>query len=563
MPMDIKRRTGGELIVDGLRAQGVDTIFCVPGESYLAVLDALYDRKDSIRTVVCRHEGGAAFMAEAYGKLTGRPGVCFVTRGPGATNASIGVHSAMQASTPMLLFVGQVQRDALGREAFQEIDHSRMFAPIAKWATEIADPARIPEALSRAFHVALGGRPGPVVVALPEDMLAERAAVADAPRCEPIEPDASAQTMASIAEELAGAERPLLLIGGSGWREEGRADIAAFAERNLLPVVTSFRRQDLFDNRHRCFAGEAGVSMFPSVARRLQEADVLLACGSRLGETTTASYTHLAVPAPRQRLVHVHPSSAELGKVFAPRLAVQCGPNAFARLARELRIPVRPSRRPWLDGARRDYLSLTECPPQPGALDMGEVTRLLQRRLPDDAIITNGAGNFTVWPNKFFQFNGRSRLLAPQSGAMGYGVPAAVAASLAAPGRVVVCFSGDGDFLMNGQELATAAQHGGKPIVLVVNNGMLGTIRMHQERHFPGRVIATGLGGTDFVSLARGYGFDAARVAETAAFAPALERALASPRGTLIELMVDPEGITPRETLSGLRAQGGGSQRPR
>jgi acetolactate synthase-1/2/3 large subunit len=547
-------RTGARLLIDCLEAQGVTCAFGVPGESYLAVLDALHD--SPVRFVICRQEGGAAFMAEAWGKLSGRPGIAFVTRGPGATNASIGVHTARQNSSPMILFVGQVARGMRDREAFQEIDYRAVFGTLAKWAVEIDDPARVPELVSRAFHVAMSGRPGPVVVALPEDMLREATDAAPCPRAEPAEPGVEADALARAARLLAAAERPVLFVGGGGWREEGRAALKAFAERWDLPVVASFRCQDLIDNRSPSYAGDAGTGMLPATKALIREADLVLAIGVGFSEIETDGYTLFDIPKPRQRLIHVHPSDAEIGKILAPDLALHAGVNAFARAAAGLA----PNNRPWGDWrarARAAFEASLVCPPQPGAVDMGVIAAHLREVLPRDAIVTNGAGNFTVWPNKFLLYgrgdDAYGRLVAPQSGAMGYGLPAGIAARLWAPERTVVSFVGDGEIQMTLPELGTAMQAGALPIVLILNNGTYGTIRMHQEREYPGRVSGTDLVNPDFVALARAYGFHAERVSETAAFAAAFERARAA-GGGVIELTIDPEAITPRQTLSQIRA---------
>ncbi len=538
------------MLVQSLVALGATKAFGVPGESYLAVLDALHDTAGRLDFVLCRNEGGAAFMAAAWGKLTGAPGLCFVTRGPGATNASIGVHTARQDSSPMILFVGQVGTDMKGREAFQEVDYAAVFGTLAKWAVEIDHVDRIPEILARAWTTATTGRPGPVVVALPEDMLGAKATAR--PLAGPATVTEAAPTPEAVAETLARlgrAERPLLLIGGTNWSARGRGDLQAFAEASDLPVVAAFRFQDQFDNHAPVFAGEAGVGMPPHVRRLIAEADLLLAVNVRFGEMTTDAYSLLSVPAPAQALIHVHGSDREIGKIYQPALGIQAGPNAFAAALR----PVRGPWAAWRARARADWEASFDLPPQPSPVDMGAVTAHLRAVLPEDAILTNGAGNFTVWPNKFFKFGPRARLLAPQSGAMGYGLPAAIAARVAFPGRVVVCFAGDGDFQMNCQELATAAQAGAQPIVLIVDNGIYGTIRAHQEREYPGRVSGTTMENPDFVTLARAYGFHAERVAETADFPAAFARALASETGAVLDLVVSAEALTPRRTLSEIR----------
>lgn len=543
-------RNGGEILVQSLVALGATKSFGVPGESYLAVLDALHDTKGQLDFVLCRNEGGAAFMAAAYGKLTRQPGICFVTRGPGATNASIGVHTAMQDSAPMLLFIGQVGTDMKGREAFQEVDYRAFFGSMAKWAVEIDQVDRIPEIVARAWKTAVSGRPGPVVIALPEDMLTSLSEAA--PLTAPIALAGAAPDAAALAQAtalLAGAQRPLVLIGGCNWSSEGQAALQAFAEASDIPVICAFRYQDQFDNNAQVFAGEAGVGMPAHVRRLMSEADVILAIDVRFGEMTTDGYTLLSVPQPRQALIHVHASEAEIGKIYVPAIGIQAGPNSFAAAL----APVKGDWSAWRARARADYEASFECPPQPSPVDMGVATAWLRDNLPADVILTNGAGNFTVWPNKFFRFGREARLLAPQSGAMGYGVPAAVAAKVAFPGRTVVCFAGDGDFQMNCQELGTAMQAGAQPIVLILNNGIYGTIRAHQERHYPARVSGTVLENPDFVMLAKAYGYHAERVEKTEDFPAAMQRALASKTGAVLDLDISPEALTPRQTLSQMR----------
>ena len=544
-------RSGGRLLVECLTALGATKCFGVPGESYLAVLDALHDTTGRLDYVLCRNEGGAAFMATAYGKLTGSPGICFVTRGPGATNASIGVHTAMQDSVPMLLFVGQVGTDMRGREAFQEIDYRAVFGTLAKWAVEIDEVARLPEIVARAWTTALAGRPGPVVVALPEDMLA--AVTEAAPLGGPaliFEPAPDSDAVAAARAMLAQARRPLILLGGTNWSERGRAALQDFAEASDIPVVAVFRYQDQFDNGSPVFAGEAGVGMAPHVKTLIREADVILAVNARFGEMSTDGYTLLAVPEPVQKLIHVHGSDREIGRIYVPALGIHAGPNAFARAM----TPVAGGWADWRADARRAYEASFAAPAQPGPVDMVEICAWLRANLPEDVILTNGAGNFTVWPNKFLRYGKQARLLAPQSGAMGYGLPAAIAAKVACPDRTVVCFAGDGDFQMTCQELGTAMQAEAQPIVLVLNNGIYGTIRAHQERTYPTRVSGTTLANPDFVSLASSYGFHAERVEATAGFAAAFERAMASATGAVLELLVSPEALTPRQTLSQMRA---------
>ena len=544
-------RNGGRLLVESLVALGATKGFGVPGESYLAVLDALHDTKDRLDFVLCRNEGGAAFMAAAWGKLTGQPGLCFVTRGPGATNAAIGIHTAMQDSVPMILFVGQVGTDMKGREAFQEIDYPSVFGAMAKWAVEIDDADRIPEILARAWTTALTGRPGPVVIALPEDMLTS---LTDAtPLTGPAriaEPAPEAGALDQALALLAAAQRPLILLGGCSWTGAGRAALQGFAEASDIPVVAAFRYQDQFDNFSRCYAGEAGVGMPAHVKALVREADVILAINTRFGEMTTDGYTLLDVPVPVQRLIHVHASDREIGKVYQPTLGIQAGPNAFAAALR----PVTGGWAAWRAQGRAAWDAGFDLPPQPSPVDMGPVMAHVRAVLPKDAILTNGAGNFTVWPNKFYRFGPGSRLLAPQSGAMGYGIPAAVAAKLAFPDRTVVCFAGDGDFQMTCQELGTAMQAGAQPVILILNNGIYGTIRAHQERSYPARVSGTTLENPDFVLLAQSYGFHAERVERTEDFPAAFARARASRTGSVLELVISPEALTPRQTLSQMRA---------
>ncbi len=546
-------RTGGQVLIDQLKVHGVDTAFCVPGESYLAALDALHDAPE-IKLIVCRQEGGAAYMAEAYGKLTGRPGICFVTRGPGATNASIGVHTAFQDSTPMILFIGQVARDQVEREAFQEIDFRRMYGPMTKWVAEIDDAARIPEYVSQAFHRAVNGRPGPVVLALPEDMLTDRVDVADAGRYKPVQPSPSAAQMHDLRDRLDEAKRPLMILGGGGWSPEAVADIRAFAEAANLPVGCSFRCQDLFDNSHQNYAGDVGIGINPKLAERVKNADLLIVVGARLGEMTTSGYTLVNIPVPKQKLVHVHPGAEELGRVYQAVLPINAGMAEFAAMAKALGpIPARA----WdneTKTARADYLEWSTTPKVEGPIQMGEIVDWLEQRLPADAILTNGAGNYATWIHRFHRYRRFRTQLAPTNGSMGYGVPAAVAAKLTAPARMVVSFNGDGCYMMNGQELATAMQYNAAVIFVVVNNGSYGTIRMHQERAYPSRVSGTDLLNPDFVALARAYGAHGELVEQTADFAPAFERAAKAGKPALIEIRLSVEVITPRQTLSQIRA---------
>jgi acetolactate synthase-1/2/3 large subunit len=556
MAANLPPQTGGQLVVAGLRAHGVEMAFSVAGESYLEVLDALYDAPE-IRLITCRQEGGAAFMAEAYGKLTGKPGVLLVTRGPGACNASIGVHTAFQDSTPMVVLVGQVARHQIDREAFQEVDFRKMYAPLAKWVTQIDLAERVPELMNQAFQVASSGRPGPVVVALPEDMLRDQRAAAVVGPYHAVRAHPGAADLAEMRRLLAAAERPVMLVGGSGWSDPAAADIARFAMANELPVCCSFRRQDIVDNRLPCFVGDLGTGAAPSLVARLKAADLVLAVGARIGEITSQGYTLFDVPDPGKVLVHVHAAAEELGRVFRPTLAIQSGMPEFAAAAAALDPVAKPRWQGWRTEARTEYekgLAPTPLGEAP-ALDLGRIMGWLRDRLPDDAIVTSDAGNFSGWPNRFLQYRRPGRQLGPTSGAMGYGVPAAVAAKLVHPGRIVVGFCGDGGFMMTGQELATALGEGIGPIVLLFNNAMYGTIRMHQERRFPGRVVGTALKNPDFAALARAYGGFGAVVARTEEFAPAFEEAAASGRPAVIELRMDPEMITTRTTLSALRRQ--------
>jgi acetolactate synthase-1/2/3 large subunit len=540
-------RTGARILVDQLLVHGVDTAYCVPGESYLGVLDAIGE--SPIRLVTTRHEAGAANMADAYGKLTGRPGICLVTRAPGATHAAVGIHTAYQDSTPLVLLVGQVPRRHLGREAFQELDYARMFGEMAKLVATVDDPAVLPELLSHAFHTATSGRPGPVVIALPEDVQTDEADVRDAEPYRRVQGSPAAADVERALELLAAAERPLLVVGGGGWSEQAGRDVLAFAEASNLPVVASFRRQDYVDNGSPVYAGPLTIGMDPALAQRVEEADVLLALGTRLGEIATQQYSLLDPPRPVQTLIHVHADPDELGRVYEADLPIVSGSPQFAAALR----PVGGAHRSgWVEEARRDYLANLRNDPVPSDVDLGDVIAHLRDRLPEDTVLTNGAGNYTVWCHRFYEFHRYGTQLAPCAGAMGYGIPAAIAAKLLHPERTVLCVSGDGDFLMSGHELATAAQYGAAIVVLVVNNGMLGTIRMHQERQF-GRAVATDLVNPDFVAYGKAFGAHAALVERTEDFAAAFEEALAAERPALLELRVDPEAITPRATLSQLR----------
>jgi acetolactate synthase I/II/III large subunit len=547
-------RTGGRLVVDCLEANGVERVFCVPGESYLAVLDALHD--SPIRTVVCRQEGGAAMMADCEGRLTGRPGICFVTRGPGATNASAGIHIANQDSVPMILFVGQIARPIRGREAFQEVDYRAVFGSVAKWVVEIDDAARIPELVTRAFAVATSGRPGPVVVALPEDVLVEKA---DAPEPLPFTPVTThpgADAMERLREMLHAAERPFMILGGTGWTEKAVGDIQKAAEAWGLPVGCSFRRQMLFDALHPCYAGDVGIGINPKLAEAIKRSDCLILVGARMSEMPSSDYTLLKSPYPEQPLVHVYADASELGRVYRPTLPIVAGVSAFAEsFARDL--PDTPP--PFADetvALHGDYLAWSTPPEHgPGAVQMGPIMEWLREALPDDAILCNGAGNYATWVHRFHRFRRFATQAAPTSGSMGYGTPAAVAAKMVFPERTVVAFAGDGCFLMNGQEFATAVQYGVPIVVVVVNNGSYGTIRMHQEREYPGRVEGTDLNNPDFAALARAYGGHGETVERTEDFAPAFERARAAGRPALVEVKLDVEAITPTRTLTEIKGK--------
>jgi acetolactate synthase-1/2/3 large subunit len=554
--------TGGRILVESLVRHGVDHVFCVPGESHLAVLDALYDVRDRVKLIACRHESGASNMAEAYGKLTGRPGIALVTRGPGATNASIGIHTAFQDSTPLLLLVGQVPRRFADREAFQEIDYRRMFGQMSKWAAQIDDARRVPEYLSHAFQVATAGRQGPVVLALPEDMLTDEVDAPATPAYQRVGAAPAGDQIARLVSLLSEAKRPIAIVGGSGWTEQACLDLREFAEAWRLPIACAFRFQDLFDNDHPQYAGDAGIGINPKLARRIQDADVVLVLGPRLGEVTTSGYTLLEAPVPRQALVHAHAGAEELGRVYAADVLIQATmPELLATLAQS-----KPGGTPvWTvetAAARADYESWNAPVRIPGSLQLAEIVHRLREYLPADAIIANGAGNFSSFLHRFHRYRRFKTQLGPTSGAMGYGTPAAVAAKSVHPGRVVLAVCGDGDFLMTGQELATAVQYGLPIVILVVNNGMYGTIRMHQERQYPGRVHGTSLSNPDFVAYARAFGAHGELVETTEQFAPALDRALASGRPALLELRLPEEAITPMTTLSSIRAEAMKKRRP-
>jgi acetolactate synthase-1/2/3 large subunit len=546
------RRTAAEVLVDQLIVHGARHAFCVPGESYLAVLDAFHDRDLAI--TVCRQEGGAAMMAEAIGKATGRPGICFVTRGPGATNASPGLHIARQDSTPMILFVGQVARDMRDREAFQELDYRAVFGSIAKWVTEIDDPVRIPEIISRAFYTATNGRPGPVVIALPEDMQSERIDVSDAPAFEPVETWPGLTDMMKLQRMLWAAQRPIVLIGGSRWSENACAALARFAERFALPVATTFRRSHLFDALHPCYAGDLGIGTNPKLMARIKAADVVIAIGGRLGEIPSQSYKLFEIPGPKQTFVHVHPGAEELGRIYRPHLAINAAPTAFAASLEGLQPPADIPWRADTATSHSDYLAWSETPTEvPGGVNPGAVMVWLRENLQPGSIVCNGAGNFNTWLHRFYRVRGYATQLGPVAGSMGYGVPAAIAMKRLYPARTVIALSGDGDFLMHGQEFATAVQFELPVIVLVCDNGIYGTIRMHQEREYPGRVSATTLKNPDFAAYARAFGGFGALVEKTADFADAFRACQQSGKPSIIHLKIDPEAITPTTTLKKLR----------
>ena len=556
-------RMAGHLLVECLVAQGVDIAFGVPGESYLAVLDGFHEHREDIKFVINRQEGGAAYMAEAYGKLTGRPGVCLVTRGPGATNASIGLHTAFQDSTPMVLLVGDVASHTRDRESFQEMDFSAFFGPatkgLAKRVERIDDASRIPEYIARAFATALHGRPGPVVLVLPEDMLTQQVEMtpltAPLPQVEPLETWMAPGALQEVRGHLLNAQKPMVIVGGSGWTPQAAQALQRFAENWKLPVANAFRFQDTFDNHHPQYAGDVGLAINPKLAKRIQESDLLLVVGARLGEITTGGYEMLKPPKLPQKLIHIMAGAEELQRVFFADLAIHASMNAAARSLETLHAPAELAYAAWTQACHLDYLSNLAPQSLPGPLDMAAVVKCLQHHLPSDAVLSNGAGNFASWLHRFYQYPGLAKglktQLAPTNGSMGYGVPAGIAAALATK-RLVVTLTGDGDFLMNGQELATAVQFGAKTIVILLNNGMYGTIRMHQEREFPTHVSGSQLQNPDFAALAKAYGYAGVKVRETAEFEPALLAALARPEGTLIEILLDPEVITTRGTLQSI-----------
>jgi acetolactate synthase-1/2/3 large subunit len=546
-------RTGGQILVDQLVAQGVQRVYCVPGESYLPALDAMNDTP--LELTICRQEAGAAMMALTDGRLTGRPGICFVTRGPGATNAAHGVHIAEHDSAPMILFIGQVERAMLGRGAFQEMDYRALFASTAKLATQIETAAQIPEIVQRAFHLSMQGRPGPVVIALPEDMLFEEADVGDAPRVAPIPIWPGLTQMAELQKMLWAAERPIAVLGGGAWTERARAALERFAERFDLPVACSFRRASAFDGSHPNYAGEIGLSANPKLKARIEAADLVLLIGGRMSEAAAQAYTLFDIPAPRQKFVHVHSDAHEIGRTYHPTLGIIATSPEFCAVLEGVEPPTAIRWSAETREARSDYLAWTDkAPANPGPVQIGEIVLATLRRAPD-AIFTNGAGNYAIWAGRFLRFRSFEQQLAPTSGSMGYGLPAAVAAKRVFPDRTVVCFAGDGDFLMNGQEFATAVQYSLPLVVVLIDNGVYGTIRMHQERLFPGRIIGTELRNPDFAAYARAFGGHGETVDETAQFPPAFERALASGLPSIVHVKVDPEAITPATTLAAIREQ--------
>ena len=555
----MKTKIAGHLLVECLLAQGVTHAFGVPGESYLAALDGFHLHREQIKFVICRQEGGAAFMAEAQGKLTGRPGICFVTRGPGATNASIGVHTAFQDSTPMVLFVGDVASDTRDREAFQEMDYTHFFGPstkgMAKRVERVDDPERLPEYVARAFATAMNGRPGPVVLVLPEDMLTQAVKSQALARVEPVQSWCDPGALRTLRDMLLASTRPLVIAGGGGWTPQAAQALQRFAENWQLPVTNAFRFQDTFDNHHPQYAGDVGIGIAPALTARVRDADLIIAIGPRLGEMTTGGYTLLKAPKTHQKLVHIHASAEELNRVYQADLAIHSTMNAAARGLEVLTAPNDVAWSDWTRLAHDGYLDNLQPQILPGDIDMPAIVATLQKHLPADAVLTNGAGNFASWMHRFYKHHGlvkgHKTQLAPTVGAMGYGVPAGIAANLLT-GRLAFTIAGDGDFLMNGQELATAVQHGGKSIIVLLNNGMYGTIRMHQEREYPDHVTGSQLHNPDFAALAQAYGYVGVRIHQTDEFEPAFMAAMSRPQGTLIEVMLDPEVISTRGTLSAI-----------
>lgn len=552
---ECQKITGGQALIEALVANGSNLAFGVPGESYLAALDALHDAEDSIRFITCRHEAGAANMAEAHGKLTGQPGICFVTRGPGATHASIGLHTAFQDSTPMIILIGQVASDQVEREAFQEIDYRRYLSEVTKWTAEINDPSRIAEYVGRAFRVATSGRPGPVALALPEDMLTTLCERQETVPYKAAKAHPGDEDMASLKAMLEDAKRPLLMMGGSGWSHGSVQSIQEFAAANDLPVTVSFRCQDRFDNRLPNYVGDMGIGANPALVRQMQDADVLVVLGARLGEMTTGGYARVAAPVPKQTLIHIHQGAEELGRVYQPALAINATPDTMAPALAQLGLTPNPAWAKQTADARAAYLDWIKPVANPGPVQLAELYAHMREKLPADAILCNGAGNYASWLHRFYQYRAYGTQLAPTSGAMGYGVPAAIAAKIAQPESTVIACAGDGCFMMSVMELATAVRYQANVVFLVFNNSMFGTIRMHQERAYPDRVSGTDLTNPDFVALAESFGMLGLRVEKTDDFAPALDQALAANQPALIEIMVDPEAIAPTATLESLKNQ--------
>lgn len=541
----IKKRHGGQVLVDCLLEQGIERVFCIPGESFLAALDGLYD--SGIHVVVARHEGGAAMMAEAMGKLSGRPGIAFVTRGPGATNASSGVHVAFQDSTPMVLFIGQVSTDQRDREAFQEVDYRAMFGPLAKWVAEIDRADRIPEYISHAFHISQSGRPGPVVLALPEDMLSGPVDTEAVPEAVLPSGRAADSDVEAVIDRIVTAERPLAIVGGGGWSQDAAEALGAFAKQMGLPVGASFRCQDYLDNRHPCYVGDVGIGINPALAQRVSDADLIIALGTRLGEMTTSGYTLLQPPVAKQALIHIHADPSELGRVYRPEIAVSARPAPFVTQLAEA-APFRAGG-DWLTAARQDYETWQIPQETPGSLKLENVIVHLNEVLSDDAILTNGAGNYSAWLHRYYRYRGWRTQLAPTSGSMGYGLPAAIAAKLHNPERDVICLAGDGCFQMVSQEFGTACEQGTNIIVLVCDNGMYGTIRMHQQRNYPGRPSGTALVNPDFAALARSHGGYGAVVTTDKEFPLAFTEARESGKPALLHLKMNPAALSPRIRL--------------
>ena len=550
-----KQQTAAAVLVEALKANGTTHAFCVPGESYLSVLDSLYDARDDLELITCRQEGGAANMAEAHAKLMGRTGICFVTRGPGATNASIGLHTAMQDSTPMILFIGQVARDQFDREAFQEIDYRKMFGPIVKWAAQIESADRMAEYVTKAFHISQSGRKGPVVLALPEDMLCDLTDKCDVKAAHIISASPSVKNMQAIEQTLRTAKKPIVILGGSGWDDVSVGQVEDFIVKNNLPVGCSFRRQDLFDNNIKNYIGDVGIGINPKLFSRIRQADVALVIGSRMGEMMTSGYSLFDIPSSEQgaqKLIAVHASAETLGSLYRPDIAVNAGMGEFAEALGSMDSLSSDAWDVWTENARADYEAWSIPPDTVGDVNIGAVYRYLQKNMPSDAIMTNGAGNYSIWLHRFMRHKFKCQL-GPTSGAMGYGLPAAVAAKATSPDRPVICFAGDGCFMMNGQELATAMHHDLPIIILLFNNGIYGTIRMHQEKTYPARTIATDLTNPDFAALATAYGAVGIKVEKTEEFAPAFEAALKSSKSTLIEIITSPEALTPAKTLTDFR----------